>query len=342
MVKSLPGCLLRLIFKFIRIQFRYADNHSDLCGNYFGIQMKRTYHICISGGNELLCRDEEDYVRCFNCLAMACAETESILLADSVMSNHLHECVRTSSPNLLIENQRYKYSRYFNAKYGRRGRLGEKTPFVIELQGLYHTLAALSYVLRNPVHHGIAPTPFAYPHCSANVIFSQSLGHVTDTLLMPAHNISAHLPSRKRCPEGYRMDKSGLILRGDVIDTVDVEHMFGTARAFLYYMNRLSGEEWKREQERDREHYAPITIETIENGITLQTMEQMLRNEHGRNDYRAMDDRKLCNLIDNTILPRKGIGSVYQLPHEVKAAIARELLSEYRLPENQIRRCLAF
>ncbi len=303
--------------------------------------MKKTYHICISGGNEVLCRDEEDYIRFFNCLAMACAETGSSLLADSIMSNHIHECVRTSSPERLIKNQRYKYSRYFNAKYKRRGRLGEKIPFITELQGLYHTIAALSYVFRNAVHHGVAPTPFAYQHCSARVIFGQATGHEPDKDLMPRHNISVHLPSRKKCPAGYRMDRNGLILREDVVDTVDVEHMFGTARAYLYYMNRLSCEEWRREQEKDKGQNSPITIETIENGIRLQTMDQMLRNEHGKNDYRVMDDRRLCHLIDKVILPKIGASSVYLLSQEDKSAIARNLLREHRLPESQIRRCLA-
>lgn len=303
--------------------------------------MKKTYHICISGGNEILCRDEEDYIRCFNCLAMACTETDSTLLADSIMSNHIHECVRTSSPESLIKNQRYKYARYFNTKYKRRGRLGEKSAFVIELKGLYHTIAALSYVFRNAVHHGIAPTPFAYRHCSARVIFGEATGLEPDPVLMPRHNISVHLPSRKKCPTGYRMDKSGLILRQDVVDTVDVEHMYGSARSFLYYMNRLSGEEWQREQERDKGQNNAITIETIENGILLQPIEQMLRNEHGKNDYRIMDDKKLCQLIDKVILPQKGAGSVYLLSQEDKSAIASNLLQKYRLPDSQIQRCLA-
>jgi hypothetical protein len=68
-------------------------------------------------------------------------------------------------------------------------------------------------------------------------------------------------------------------------------------------MNRLSSEEWKREQEKDKVRTYPITIETIETGINQQTIEQMLHNEHGRNDYRKMNDIDLCHLIDNVILP---------------------------------------
>ena len=303
--------------------------------------MKKTYHICISAGDELYCRDEEDYIRCFNSLAIAIAETDSVLLAESIMSNHIHECVRSSNAKQLIQSQRYKYARYFSAKYKRKGRLGEKTPFIIEVEGIHHTMAALSYTLRNPLHHGITATPFGYPHCSARTIFQKDLGHFERSDLMAGHNMSAHLPSRRKCPAGWKMDKSGLILRECVIDTSDIEHIYGTPRNFLYHMNRLSGEEWRREQEKDKKPAMPITIDAIENGITYQTIEQMLANEHGRNDYRRMTDMQVCHIIDKVILPEAGRESVYTLTDSEKTAIARNLYRTYRLPESQIKRCLA-
>ena len=303
--------------------------------------MKKTYHICLSAGNETLCRDTQDYIRFFNSLAVAVAETESSLIAESIMSNHVHKCVRTTCPEKLSESYRYKYSRFYNAKYRRRGRLCEKIPFIIELQGIYHELAALSYTLRNAVHHGIAPTPFAYPHCSAKAFFMKGLGLESPGTTLPDHNKRGHLPARCKCPDGWRMDTSGLILREDVIDTADVEHMFKTPRAYLYYMNRLSGEEWTKEQEKDKIQSAPVTLAAIEKGVTYQNIEQMLRHEHGKDDYRKMDDISLCELIDKVILPEIGFSSVYELPRQKKSEIAEYLLRKYRLPETQIRRCLA-
>ena len=137
------------------------------------------------------------------------------------------------------------------------------------------------------------------------------------------------------------MDRSGLLLREDVIDTSDVEHMYGTPRNFLFHMNRLSGEEWKREQEKDKEKTTLITIEAIEYGITQQNLEQMLRNEHGRNDYKKMSDIDLCHLIDKVILPELGVESVYILSRQKKSAIADYLSRKHRLPQAQIQRCLA-
>ena len=86
--------------------------------------MRKPYHICISGGDELICRSEEDYYRLFNCIALAIHETDSVLLADAEMSTHAHLGVRTDDPMELFSRAWLMYTRYFNSKYGRQGRLG--------------------------------------------------------------------------------------------------------------------------------------------------------------------------------------------------------------------------
>ena len=301
---------------------------------------KKTYHICLSSGDEVYCRCEEDYVYCFNCLALAVAATGSDLLAESIMSTHIHECIRSAVPRDLIHQQRYAYSRYFNDKYYRRGRLGERYPFITEIDGLYHILAALSYVIRNALHHGVAATPFGYGQSSARSFFRKELGFDIHHELIKESQQYRHLPSHVRCPSSYKMDKNGLILRETVIDVPDVEHMFMTPRSYLYYMNRLSGEEWAREQEKDNLSAPPVLLADIENCTTERQVRQMLANEHGRSDYGAISDIMLCELIDRQILPELGIASVYVMSGNEKNALGNRLYSQYRLPESQIRRCL--
>lgn len=304
--------------------------------------MKKTFHICMSCEDEVLCRDVDDHNYFFNSLALAIFDTDSSLLADSIMSNHAHECIRSEVPMEVAKRQRYRYTRYFNAKYRRRGRLGERRPFITEINGIYHILAALSYVMRNALHHGIVSTPFAYPFSSVNTLFRKELGKYDGPSMLIEEQYHRHLPQHRKCPPGYRMNSSGLILREDVVDIADVEHIYGTARSFLYYMNRLSGEEWLREQEKDRLEKTPvITLETIEHGVRFQSIEQMLSHEHGRSRYQKMTDLDICKLIDQRIVPDLGKQSVYDLSQEEKAFIARRIQSEYHLSDAQIRRCLA-
>jgi hypothetical protein len=137
------------------------------------------------------------------------------------------------------------------------------------------------------------------------------------------------------------MDKSGMILPECAIDVADVEHQFSTARSFLYYMNRLSGEKWEKEQSHDSNGQKPITLSDIENENTCQDIRTLLVNEHGRSNYNAVTDIQLCEEIDTDIVPRLGKRSVYELTQQEKKQIAHFLMRKYHVPAVQVRRCLA-
>ncbi|MBO5941770.1 MAG: hypothetical protein J6Q63_00610, partial [Bacteroidales bacterium] len=97
--------------------------------------MKKTYHLCLSGGDESIFRDQEDYHMGFNYFALALYKTDSTGLAESFMSTHTHQAVQTSAPEEFMYNFRRPYSLYFNHKYQRTGRLGENNHFTMEVIG---------------------------------------------------------------------------------------------------------------------------------------------------------------------------------------------------------------
>lgn len=303
--------------------------------------MRKPYHICMSGGDELICRTDEDYFRLFNCIAIAAFETDTILLADAEMSTHTHIGVRTENPYEMIERAWLLYMRFFNNKYRRQGRLGERSPFVMELDGLHHILAAICYILRNPLHHGLSLTPFGYAHSSANTYFSKELGKFNHEELLTEKHSRRYLPRLNDYPSGYKMTKSGIYLRDSVIDTAEVENMFVTPRSFLYYMNRISGEEWRKEQEKDENQHPPVTLGVIEHGINLQSVDRMLANESGRFKYRSLSDIDLCTIIDTELVPNIGRMSVYELTSSERDKIMRHICHTYSVSEEQARRCLA-
>ena len=106
-------------------------------------------------------------------------------------------------------------------------------------------------------------------------------------------------------------------------------------------MNRLSGEEWIREQLQDHTDLPAITLESIEEGVRFHDLNTMLRNEHGRANYAAMTDLMLCNEIDNSILSGYGVSSVYQLTIEQQENMVGYLMRRYSVPVHQAKRCLA-
>ena len=303
--------------------------------------MKKTFHLCLSSKEEVMFRSEDDYRWAFNTCALALARTESESLAYAHMSNHQHHVVRTSRPGKFMQSMRLSYTRHFNAKYGRRGPLGEGEFFCLEIEGINHLLAALSYVKRNALHHGVAPTPFSYPYSSANSIFSRERGLECNETLLHRRHYHRFVGRNVEVPEHYRMTESGLFMPADVLDVRQVEHIFVTPRSFLYYMNRLSGEEWIREQTEDPGGNPPITVDTIEEGTALTTAEMLLRNEKGRADYQKMTDMRLCSEIDGIVSRYFGVKSVYALSYSQRTELYKMVCELYPIDDRQARRCVA-
>ena len=299
--------------------------------------MKKTYHLCLSGGNEVMCRHDRDYIHANNCLCLAAHKTDSSLLAYSIMSNHTHIGVRTEDPYAFMKAFRYPYNRYFNQRYGRKGILGERHFFQSEIDGIYHFLAMISYILRNALHHGVSATPFGYRYSSIRALFREELGYFEDPKLMPKKSQYHFLPGNDPLPDGFKMDASGLILPQSVIDIADVEHQFSTARTFLYYMNRLSGEAWEKEQLQDAVNAPPVTIEQIESIIRYQDLKTMLGNEHGRANYNAINDIQVCDIIDKMLVD----SSVYEVSQDEIERMAKYLRGTYHISQDQANRCLA-
>ena len=267
--------------------------------------MKKIYHLCLSSLREVLFRNEEDFTIGFNYLAEAAFYTESRLLADGFMSTHWHNIVRTEVPDELTARFRYAYSRYFNAKYGRIGRLAERDAFITEIDGICRLTTALNYVNRQGLHHGVAETAFGYAHCSVNSYFRKDLGRPflqERTLILPERRYR-YLLRDSSVPLSCRMDISGHLLREDVLDTAYVEHIYVTPRNYLFQMNKLTDESQLEEQRKEKSGTPLITLDLIETGTPEFDVKRMLTNERGRVNRSWLTDQELCWLIDNYYVP---------------------------------------
>ena len=79
--------------------------------------MKKTYHFCLSAGDEVMFRDQEDYNRGFNCFALALYKTGSTGIVEAFMATHCHLMAETDDPTGLMYHMRMPYSKMFNNKY---------------------------------------------------------------------------------------------------------------------------------------------------------------------------------------------------------------------------------
>ena len=142
--------------------------------------MKESYSICFTSHDEVMFRDEEDHGTFINVMAIEGYRTESEIMCDSEMSNHVHINALTNCPTVFAGRTRMAYTKYFNRKYGRSGRFGEKGTYTLKVDGFYHQLTLSNYILRNGLHHGAAPSAMGYPYCSIREMFAKDLGIVPE------------------------------------------------------------------------------------------------------------------------------------------------------------------
>ena len=301
-------------------------------------------------------RSEQDLIMGFNCLALAVLETESRLLAEGFMSTHNHKLVQTDNISELLKKERYAYTRFFNSKYKRKGKLGENLAFSLEIEGLFHTQTAANYVIKQGLHHGLVSTPFEYPHCSSNAFFRKELGKDYTPALLEDHARYKYLPHNHELPLSYRMAESGLILREDILDTAYVQEIYISPRNFLYQMNRLTDSKVVEEQLKDNTA-PPVTLETIEKGVQEFDMRQALVMEQGRVDRSILTDIEMCTIIDKYYVPdfQKTSCTIYDMPISKRAEMGNAIwldakhsfdksstspLSGRKTDVRQIRRCV--
>jgi len=294
--------------------------------------MRKTVHICLTSHDEVLFRDDEDLAYCYNCLVSAALGTETRLLADGRLTTHHHFEIQTDNHVELVKRQRYPYSCYFNSKYGRKGRVGDRNYFCAELNDVSRITICSSYINRQGLHHGLASTPFGYPFTSANALFRNELGKDFLQPLMSASARSKFLPRTSDVPASIRMSQNGQLLYEDTIDIHYVEELYITPRNFLFHMNRFTDEKWVREQRNDCKDEEPVTLESVEKCVPDMDLKQLMVNERGRVSNDMIHDLDLCKIIDGHYVPRiidsNERGSVYSLPVARRRSLGNQLYRE--------------
>ena len=302
--------------------------------------MKESYHICFTSHGEVMFRDSEDHGMFINLMALRAFDTGTELLADAEMSTHVHLNLLADDPMAFAKRLRISYTKYFNHKYGREGRFGEKYTYLLKVDGFNHQLVLLNYILRNGLHHAASPTALGYLYCSVRDMYQEDIGLSRDQPVQLSREDIAHfLPRHSEFPDKYQMNENGVFIRSSFMELRRVEQHYGSPRNFLFQMNRLTDPSWSDEQQRD-ETGKPLTLADVEQADE-RSISQMLNNEYGRNFSRnRLQDMDVCRLIDRQLAPRFGASSAYGLTENQKQRLARQLLYEYRLPDAQIRRCL--
>ena len=182
-------------------------------------------------------------------------------------------------------------------------------------------------------HHGLASTPFEYPHCSANAFFRKALGKVDSPSVLPDKERHKYLPSNVSLPPQYRMSTSGLLLREDILDTAYVEHIYTSPRSFLFQMNKITDEKDLQKQKEENAR-PPITLQDIEAGVPAFSLADAKEAEYGKVNNSILTDLELCAFIDTKLVPKlvkdSQLASIYSLSDSKRAALCESLWNEAR------------
>ena len=138
---------------------------------------------------------DDDRTEYLNHLAEQTERFGVSFLAWCLMSNHVHLIAVPDQETSLargIGEAHRRYTRYINFREGWRGYLFQGRFHSFPLEGNY-LLAAMRYVLRNPVRAGIARKPWDYPWSSAGWFVGKT---DEDPLAVPS-NMLADITDRR-------------------------------------------------------------------------------------------------------------------------------------------------
>lgn len=301
--------------------------------------MRNLHHICVASHSEVLFRSPEDINMAINYLALTALNTNSHILADALMSNHIHLIVMTENPEEFSRRFRIHYVKYFNHKYSRHGSLGEQGAFSLKIEGDRHAVAAISYVLRNGLHHGQAATAFAYKYTSIKEYFTEQMGFERyHGSILNSSEMRKALKKWHNVPDHYVMSSEGVFLRHSFEEITLVEMLYVSAKSFQFYTRGNTENMWAKDQENDNTG-KPIELSSIEDPRVYKS-EDLFINECRRFDQKKMDDFQVCHLIDSILLKKFKVSSIYVLWESAKEDIFKDLIYNYCISGKRAQRCL--
>jgi len=116
---------------------------------------------------QMIFLDDHDRHYFMSCLIDASDRTDAIIHAYCLMGNHYHLLIETPKGNLdqMIHLMARRYSRYFNDKYKRDGRVCRDRYLPILIDSDQYLIAVSRYIHRNPTVFGL-PFLSDYPWSS--------------------------------------------------------------------------------------------------------------------------------------------------------------------------------
>jgi len=228
MVSDLLSCGMNTSFNSYESQRLFREN-----GPFYHINSKAVADV-------LFLNDEERNLAVLY-LAISAIESNVIILAYHLMSNHIHAIVRGSGSREFYDAFAGKMNTYYK-RHGRRDIRFPEVPSVVPINTLEQLRVEIVYVLRNQYAVDNSVNPFSYPWSSGFLYFNPVLERILDTLeYVDSGNMSQRQVRRitftgnTSLPGGLKII-GGRVAPSSFVDYKFVERLFDNARSFMMAM----------------------------------------------------------------------------------------------------------
>ena len=195
-------------------------------------------HISSEGLEGIVFRDDKDRYAALVYMAAAANESNTVILAYALMSNHVHFILQGDNPMHFYERFILRMNQYLS-RHGHGNKLLPSRPSITPLMDRFQFLDAVAYVVRNQYVVDQTVTPYS-ELCTSGYLYFNSLFHQVSAMLPyePVEGLSARKLMQLTFTKDQSIPLSGLKLLNGIpcphsfVNYKLVEELFGTARLF--------------------------------------------------------------------------------------------------------------
>ena len=254
---------------------------------------KNIYQLCTSAlEHDVLCRDSEDYIFLWNCIAVLSVAMGIKIYCMCLMSNHFHILLKGDEKTIRLFFLRLKrrLGRYQMKKYHRSVAAG-LTYRLFEVKDRRAFCQEAAYVLRNAYKARI-DSPFSYPWCSTAAYFLRIERQGRPVGQLSKRERMRILKTKDDVPGEMRLSSDGFILPESFVDASFMEEMFGNSS--VQFFNLLK--KWNLEDTVNDTHGEEIS-EPYSDEEVIRGIQEICRTTFGGMAPERMDPKARVQLI---------------------------------------------
>lgn len=248
--------------------------------------MVRTYLISTEHlENVLWFRDREDFITGMNHVAVQASFGKVIVLAFTLMSNHVHFVLKGKYDDVedFANGFKQRYSKYYRHKYGVQKFLRHNNVDIREIPWADEAPErAIAYVHMNCVAGNICSHPFQYPWGSGGLFFCEShpSGRRVDSLSKRA---LMHLIHSKAdtVPGDWIIGEDGYILPHCYVNVKAVEARYRTPKRMDYFL-------WNSSKARVKLEISENQLPSFSDQVILSAVPELCRSLFQKKSFQSL------------------------------------------------------